>query len=100
MTTGQAKGSDDRLALGPRQDELVDIVAAHEHITPCIALEKVAVLLHENWGPPAVRQMIRDEIDDAAAASRWPDVDGLLDTYQWCCRNLPYGNDRRQRRLQ
>ena len=84
----------------PKQLQLVEAVAAHECLPQDAAREKVARMLGESWGPPAIRQMIRDEIDQAAAQSRWPEVDDLLDTYQWCCRHLPFGTDRRVNRLQ
>jgi len=84
----------------PKEPQLVEAVATHEHLPAEAARDKVARMLGESWGPPAIRQMIRDEIDEAMAASRWPEVDDLLDTYQWCCRHLPFGTERRVRRLQ
>ena len=79
----------------PCREELVSAVAAHEKLTPSVARQKVAALLGQSWGPPAIRQMIQDEIDRAATSGRWPNIDDLIDTYQWCCDNLPTGNDRR-----
>lgn len=90
MTGGQGLGD-----AMPRETRMVRAVAAHERLTSSVATEKVASLLGESWGPPAIRQMIRDEIDTAVSESRWPDVDALLDTYQWCCLSLPFGTDRR-----
>ena len=79
----------------PCRDHLVTAVAVHENLTPSVASHKVATLLGESWGPPAIRQMIQDEIDRAATTGRWPNIDDLIDTYQWCCENLPTGYDRR-----
>ena len=79
----------------PYREELVTAVAFHENLTPVVARHKVAAMLGESWGPPAIRQMIQDEIDRAANNGRWPNIDSLLDTYQWCCENLPSGDDRR-----
>ena len=79
----------------PIEKQVVRAVAMHENLLSDAAREKVSQLLGEQWGPPAIRQIIRDEIDDAVAQSRWPDVDELIDTYQWCCRHLPFGVDRR-----
>ena len=85
------------ISLGqlPCQEELITAVAAHEKLTPVVARHKVGAILSESWGPPAIRQMIQDEIDEAATSGRWPNIDSLLDTYQWCCDNLPTGIDRR-----
>ncbi len=79
----------------PCRSDLVAVVACHENLSPSSAHRKVTTLLEERWGPPAIRQMIQDEIDHAAVTGRWPNVDGLIDTYQWCCENLPVGDDRR-----
>ena len=79
----------------PCGDHLVTAVAVHEKLTPVVARHKVAAMLGESWGPPAIRQMIQDEIDRAANSGRWPNIDSLIDTYQWCCENLPAGSDRR-----
>jgi len=86
--------------VAPKQTQVVQAVAAHERLSSDIATTKVERLLEESWGPPAIRQMIRDEIDVAVAHGRWPDVDELLDTYQWCCLHLPFGMDRRGARIQ
>ncbi|MEI7608811.1 MAG: hypothetical protein WCJ64_15645 [Rhodospirillaceae bacterium] len=88
---------DSKLEAGemPCRDHLVTAVALHENLTPSVAGRKVAALLGESWGPPAIRQMIQDEIDRAATSGRWPNIEDLIDTYQWCCDNLPTGYDRR-----
>jgi len=92
---GRGEPPDRRLGEVPCQNELVTAVAIHENLTPTVARHKVAAMLGESWGPPAIRQMIQDEIDRAATSGRWPNIEGLIDTYQWCCDNLPTGNDRR-----
>ncbi|MEI8396005.1 MAG: hypothetical protein WCF85_14795 [Rhodospirillaceae bacterium] len=80
----------------PDREDIIRTVAAHERLPAPAAQEKLAGLLEQPWGTPAIRQMIRDEIDHAVANSRWPEVEALLDSYQWCCGNLPKGVDRRK----
>src|SRR4051794_15650110 len=45
----------------------VNEVATHEGLPPIVALERGVTLLGEDWGRPALRQMIRDNIVTAAA---------------------------------
>lgn len=42
-------------------DELVAI-AHHEHLPDIVALEKAHAFLQQEWGAPAVRQMVIDEV--------------------------------------
>jgi hypothetical protein len=80
---------------GIEPDE-IDAVAEHERLPFIIAMEKGSWMLEQSWGPPAIRQIIRDDVAVATAHGAWRHVDDLLMTYQLTDHRLPAGNDRRR----
>lgn len=78
--------------LDPRE---IDAIAEHERIPFIVALEKGATFLYEPWGPPAIRQMVLDDLRKAAEAGRIGHITELQETYRCACRLHPGGIDRR-----
>ncbi|MEI8394338.1 MAG: hypothetical protein WCF85_06345 [Rhodospirillaceae bacterium] len=85
----------DCIDLSGCDPEEIDAVAEHDHISFTVAMEKEWWMLEQNWGPPAVRQIIRDDIEDATMHARYNHVDELMITYKHACQRLPSGADRR-----
>ncbi|WP_413206469.1 hypothetical protein [Rhodospirillum sp. A1_3_36] len=56
----------DCLGLCDALPDEVAVVAAHEHLSDLIAAEKAHAVLQADWGGPAMRQMIRDQVHVAA----------------------------------
>ena len=73
----------------------IDAVAEHEHLPFTVAMEKEWWMLEHSWGPPAVRQIIRDDIEEATMHSRYHHADQLLQTYHHVMGRLPEGVERR-----
>jgi hypothetical protein len=80
---------------GIEPDE-IDAVAEHERLPFIVAMEKGSWMLEQSWGPPAIRQMIQDDVAAAAAHGAWRHVDELMVTYHVTCHRLPEGQDRRR----
>jgi len=80
---------------GVEPDE-IEAVAEHEKVPYIVALEKGSWLLEHSWGPPAIRQIIKDDLSIAAAHGSWRHVDELMVTYHHACHRLPVGIDRRR----
>lgn len=81
-------------------DELLAI-ARHEHLPDIVALEKAATFLQEDWGAPAVRQMVMEEVERRIAhgdAANHAALQDALATLQKCFELHPGGHDRRHDR--
>ncbi len=78
----------------------IDAIAEHEHLPAMVALEKAAGILDQSWGAPALRQMIRDNIDRARANNRREHAISLEVVYRRACVKHPGGIDRRERSRQ
>jgi hypothetical protein len=86
---------EDCIGLSGVEPGEIEAVAEHEGLTFVVALEKGAWLLEHSWGPPALRQMIRDDLEDAAHRGAINRRDDLRAVYLHACERLPAGNDRR-----
>jgi hypothetical protein len=86
---------DDCLGLSGFEPEEIDAVVEHEGLPFLVALEKGAWMLDHSWGPPAIRQMIRDDIEDAAEKGKTKHLQELQVIYVACSQRLPEGTDRR-----
>ena len=82
------------LETGMKPDEIA-AVAEHEKVPFIVAVEKGAWMMEHSWGPPAIRQIIRDDLSTAAAHGSWTHVNELTAVYQEACHHLPEGIDRR-----
>jgi hypothetical protein len=65
----------DCVAMSGLDEAEVDAIAEHEHLPPIIAAELASYLEGRPGGTPAIRQMILDDIE--AAAARGDDVQVL-----------------------
>ena len=86
----------DCIALSGVEPGEVDAVVEHESLPYMVALEKGAWMLEQSWGPPALRQIIRDDLDEAVSHGRLRHVDELMLTYRQACQRLPEGTERRR----
>lgn len=71
-------------------------VAHHEHLPDIVALEKEVTFLEKEWGAPAVRQMILDEVH--AACEKGGGVHQAAEALALLSRAVlahPGGHDRR-----
>lgn len=71
-------------------------VAHHEHLPDIVALEKEVAFLEQDWGAPAVRQMILEEV--RACCARDGDVLKAAEALALLSRSIlahPGGLDRR-----
>lgn len=80
---------------GVDPDEIA-AVAEHEKLPYIVALEKGTWILEHSWGPPAIRQIIKDDMSVAAEHGSWKHVDELMITYSRTDVRLPEGMDRRR----
>ena len=55
----------DCIALSDLTEEEVDAIAEHEHIPEIVAAEFGNYLVHQPGGPPMLRRIILDDIEDA-----------------------------------
>lgn len=78
-------------------DELFAI-AHHEHLPDIVALEKVQMFLQQDWGPPAVRQMILDEVRGGLEDGDCKRTVEALKLLEKAVRTHPGGHDRRLQR--
>jgi hypothetical protein len=79
--------------------EEVFAVAHHEHLPDIVALEKEVSFLQQEWGAPAVRQMILEECRSCCEAAG-SDVQKAAEALALLSRTVlahPGGCDRRQR---
>ncbi|MEI6557807.1 MAG: hypothetical protein WCO00_05315 [Rhodospirillaceae bacterium] len=79
---------------GMKPDEIA-AVAEHEKLPYIVAVEKGAWMMEQAWGPPALRQIIQDDLSTAVAHGSWQHVNELTATYREACQHLPAGVDRR-----
>ena len=86
---------EDCIGLSGIEPDEIAAVAEHEHLPFVVALEKGSWMLDHSWGPPAIRQMIRDDLEDAATHGKMIHLHELQATYHGCCQRLPAGTDRR-----
>lgn len=77
-------------------DELVAI-AHHEHLPYIVALEKAHAFLQEEWGAPAVRQMIIDEVHHCLETGDCKQAVAALHMLEHTFAAHPGGHDRRHR---
>ncbi|GEO81212.1 hypothetical protein [Pararhodospirillum oryzae] len=86
---------EDCLALCDADPEEVHVVASHERLSMIIAVQKAHCVLQQNWGGPAVRQMIRDQAHQERRAGH-PAMACLLDELHALAHiRHPGGIDRR-----
>jgi hypothetical protein len=86
----------DCLGLCDALPEEVAVVAAHEHLSDLLAMEKAHAVLQAEWGGPAMRQMIRDQIHRAARAGDRARLTALADLLDQAEALHPGGVDRRR----
>lgn len=75
-------------------DELVAI-AHHEHLPDMVALEKAHAFLQQEWGAPAVRQMVLDEVKRCVERGDCQDAVDALRVLERTFAQHPGGRDRR-----
>lgn len=87
---------EDCVALSDLSPEELTIIAHHEHLPDIIAVEKGHTILSKEWGNPALRQMVLDELAAAMQAGRHKSAVELMALLRECCEKHPGGVDRRQ----
>lgn len=88
---------EDCVAFCDLSPEELSVIARHEHLPDIVAAEKGHAFLRAEWGNPALRQMLVDQI---AAAIRQGDREtalSLMTQLRECCERHPGGVDRRRR---
>ncbi|KJS39455.1 MAG: hypothetical protein VR70_07935 [Rhodospirillaceae bacterium BRH_c57] len=80
-------------------DELVAI-AHHEHLPDMVALEKAHAFLQQEWGAPAVRQMVIDEVRRSIEKGDSKEAVTALRILEHTFEAHPGGHDRRLMRGQ
>jgi hypothetical protein len=80
-------------------DELVAI-AHHEHLPDMVALEKAHAFLQQEWGPPAVRQMVIDEMRKCIESGDCREAQAALRIMEHTFEVHPGGHDRRLHRAE
>ncbi len=75
-------------------DELVAI-AHHEHLPDMVALEKAHAFLQQEWGAPAVRQMVIDEVRRSIERGNSKEAVTALRILEHTFEAHPGGHDRR-----
>lgn len=78
-------------------DEVLAI-AHHEHLPEIVALEKAHAFLKEQWGAPAVRQMVMDEVRRCAHGGDCSEAAEALALLAKTFKAHPGGVDRREKR--
>lgn len=71
------------------------LVAHHEHLPPLVALEKAHAFLQRDWGEPALRQMVLDEVRAALLSEEPEQARAMLEQLQKTFTDHPGGIDRR-----
>ncbi|WP_019646885.1 hypothetical protein [Novispirillum itersonii] len=71
------------------------LVAHHEHLPPLVALEKAHAFLQRDWGEPALRQMVLDEVRAALLSEDPERARAMLEQLQKTFTDHPGGIDRR-----
>lgn len=79
---------------GINWDELVAI-AHHEHLPDMVALEKAHAFLQQEWGAPAVRQMVLDEVHRCIERGDCKEAITALRMLERTFHEHPGGHDRR-----
>lgn len=74
----------------------VEVIARHEHVPDIVALEKAVAFLEQEWGPPALRQMVLDELLHCLACGDRKKVNEAQEVLEEMFRAHPGGRDRRQ----
>lgn len=73
-------------------------IARHEHLPDIVALEKAQTFLQEDWGAPAVRQMVMEEVEHRLAHDGSGDHEKLQEALILLEKTFalhPGGHDRR-----
>lgn len=73
----------------------LNVVAHHEHLPPLVALEKAHAFLQKEWGEPALRQMVLDEVRAALLSEDPERARAMLEQLQRTFADHPGGTDRR-----
>jgi hypothetical protein len=76
----------------------IDAIAQHEKMHPMVALEKAHTFLQEKWGPVAIRQMVKDELQKAIDAQNYEDAKRYMKLFALSCELHQGGVERRQHR--
>lgn len=87
----------DCIALSDLTPEELMVIAHHEHLPDIVAAEKGHALLQKEWGNPALRQMMLDEISAALREGARDRALKLMVQLRECCAMHPGGQDRRRR---
>ncbi len=85
----------DCLALSELTPEELMVIAKHEHLPDIVAVEKGYAFLQKEWGNPALRQMVMDELTDAMQHGQREAALKLIEILRDCCEKHPGGFDRR-----
>lgn len=85
----------DCVALSDLSPEELAIIARHEHLPDIVAVEKGYTFLQKDWGNPALRQMIKDQLVEAMRRNRRDEAMALMALLGDCAEKHPGGVDRR-----
>lgn len=85
----------DCLELADLTEDELDAIAHHEHLPAIVAIEKAHAFLQQDWGAPAVRQMVIDEVHVCLKHHDPEKVAQALRTLDYVFQAHPGGHDRR-----
>lgn len=85
----------DCLELAELTEDELDAIAHHEHLPAIVAIEKAHAFLQQEWGAPAVRQMVIDEVRTCLKNQDADKVAQALRTLDYVFQAHPGGHDRR-----
>ena len=74
----------DCVALSELTPEELMIIAHHEHLPDIVAVEKGYAILQKEWGNPALRQMVMDELTAAMQHGERAAAPRLMEIFREC----------------
>ena len=87
----------DCIALSDLLPEEIEEISRHEHLGFVPAIAKAHNLLNQPWGPPAIRQILHDNLNAALRTQQIERCGRAMETYQSFQARHPGGTDRRKR---
>jgi hypothetical protein len=87
----------DCIALSDLLPEEIEEISRHEHLGFVSAIAKGHDLLNQPWGPPAIRQILHDNLTAAQGTHQAERCDRTMETYESFQARHPGGIDRRKR---
>ena len=87
----------DCIALSDLLPEEIEEISHHERLGFVPAMAKGHSLLNQPWGPPAIRQILHDNLTAALRGHQIERCGRAMETYESFQARHPGGTDRRKR---